>query len=67
MSKKDPKLFEDLINKGVQIVSLSKNEDIDGLASFFEANKQYLSYFSFFVKDAFLSALNFKLKIKKLF
>jgi hypothetical protein len=60
LSKEKPKLFEEIINVGMMIEKLSKEEDIPALTSLIEANTNNLNYLSYFVKEAFLSALNFK-------
>ena len=44
----------------MQIEKNSREEDLNALSSVIEENKKNLNYLSCFVKEAFLSALNFK-------
>jgi len=60
LSSESPKLFEEIVNIGSLIEKYSKDEDLPGLSSLIESNKKHLNYLSCFVKEAFLSALNFK-------
>lgn len=60
LSKENPKKFEEVINIGSSIESFSNNEDVDNLSKLIDQNVKNLNYLSCFVKEAFLSALNFK-------
>lgn len=60
LSKENPKKFEEVINVGVSIEKFAKDEDIENLTMLIDANTKNLNYLSYFVKEAFLTALNFK-------
>lgn len=60
LSKENPKLFEEVVNVGSLIEHLAKNEEIEKLSALINENVKNLNYLSCFVKEAFLSALNFK-------
>ena len=60
LSKESPATFEKIINVGLKIEKFAKDEDLPALSMLIEENTKNLNYLSYFVKEAYLSALNFK-------